>query len=132
MSDRHPRGFTLVELLVSLAILSIALAVLFGAISDSLDRARKGRNETLAASLVQSLLARAGSERAPDAGDASGVYSNGFRWRIVVSPYGSGDDAKARNILAFRIEATVSWRDGAQDHARTLTGLRLVPPKKPS
>lgn len=132
MSKRQARGFTLVELLVSLAILSIALAVLFGAISDSLDRARKGRDEALAASLVQSLLARAGSERALDAGDASGVYSNGFRWRIIVSPYGNGDDAKARSVLAYLVRATVSWRDGAQDHARTLSGLRLVPPKKPS
>jgi len=56
MSDR--RGFTLVELLVSLAILSVALAVLFGAISSSLDRTRKERDEASATSLVQSLLAR--------------------------------------------------------------------------
>ena len=131
MNERDERGFTLVELLVSLAILAMALAVLFGAISNSLDRARKGRDDALAASLVESLLARAESGRTPDAGDASGVYSNGFRWRIVVRPYGNGDDAKARHILAYVVRATVSWRDGAQDHARALTGLRLVPPRKP-
>ena len=53
MNDR--RGFTLVELLVSLAILSVALAVLFGAISSSLDRTRKERDDAAATSLAQSL-----------------------------------------------------------------------------
>src|SRR6266481_8457676 len=127
MSKAGERGFTLVELLVSLAILSIALAVLFGAISNSLDRTRKERDEALAASLVQSLLTRAGAERPLDVGESSGVYSNGYHWRLVIRPYGAGDDAKAWPVTALLVRATVSWGDGEQERSRSLTALRLVP-----
>ena len=123
------RGFTLVELLVSLAILSVALAVLFGAISSSLDRTRKERDDAAATSLVQSLLARGSAgEQAGEGSDA-----NGYRWRLAVMPYGGGDDTKARHVSAYLVRATVTWHEGAVDHSKSLTALRLVPlpPKQP-
>ena len=127
MNDR--RGFTLVELLVSLAILSVALAVLFGAISSSLDRTRKERDDAAATSLVQSLLARGSAgEQAGEGTDA-----NGYRWRLAVMPYGTGDDAKERHVLAFLVRASVTWDEGHRTRMKTLTALRLVPlpPKQP-
>jgi general secretion pathway protein I len=125
-------GFTLVELLVSLAILAVALGVLFTAISGALDRARESRNEMVATSLVQSLLARAGTERPLQSGTESGAYSNGFRWRVRVSPYGDDDDRKAWQALAYVVEASVSWQQGNETLTRRLTTLRVVPPEKAS
>ena len=125
------RGFTLIELLVSLAILSIAMAVLFSAISGALDRARRDRNETLAASLVQSLLARAQSDSLPAGNEADGSYSNGFRWQVRLHPYGDGRDAIAWHTSAYVVRATVSWMDSGRAQSRTLVGLRIVPPPKP-
>jgi prepilin-type N-terminal cleavage/methylation domain-containing protein len=121
-------GFTLVELLVSLAILAVALGVLFGAISDALDRTRKDRDDALAGSLAQSLLARAGIERSLRAEDLNGTYANGMRWRLSIAPYGSTDDAKAWPVAAFVVRATVSWTDNSQTHSKTLSTLRLLPP----
>jgi prepilin-type N-terminal cleavage/methylation domain-containing protein len=127
MSEARQQGFTLIELLVSLAILAIALAVLFGAISGALDRARKGRSAAVGESLVQSLLARAGTERVLAVGEKSGDYSNGFAWRLRVRPYGNADDTKAWHMTAYIVSAIVSWREGELTHARVLTTLRLVP-----
>ena len=121
------RGFTLIEMLVALAILTIALAVLFGSISDALDRTRRGKDEAVAAALAQSLLARAQAANPIAAGETSGEYSNGFRWDLRVARYGSPDDAKAWQMSAYAIRATVSWTGGA----RSLTALRLVAPPKP-
>ena len=131
--NKRERGFTLVELLVSLAILAVALGVLFSAISSALDRTRKDRDEALAGSLVQSLLARTGTDRPLRAGEDSGVYSNGMRWRVAVTPYGSGDDAKAWRMNAFAVRATVSWSDNGNVHSKTLSTLRMAaaPPKSP-
>lgn len=120
------RGFTLIELLVSLAILAIAMTVLMGTISDSLDRARRSKDEALAASLVQSLITRAGADAPLAPGESGGTYSNGYRWRLSVQPFGNADDAKAWKMTAYSVRATVTWRGGQ----RSLTALRLVPPVK--
>src|SRR3569833_3731510 len=101
--NKRERGFTLVELLVSLAILAVALGVLFSAISSALDRTRKYRDEALAGALVQSLLARTGTDRPLRAGEDSGGYSNGMRWRVAVTPYGSGDHAQAWPVSAIAV-----------------------------
>jgi len=117
------RGFTLVELLVSLAILTIALSVLFGTISSALDRTRKSRDEAVAASLAQSLLARA-TVAPPVLGETYGTYANGFRWQLAVRPYGNAADAKAWHVSAYQMRATVLWPGGT----RSLSALRLTPP----
>ena len=132
MNRARQSGFTLVELLVSLAILAVALGVLFTAISGALDRARESRNEMVATSLVQSLLARAGTERALQSGTTGGSYSNGFLWQVRVRPYGDDDDRKAWQALAYVVEASVSWRHGSETRTRRLTTLRIVPPEKTS
>ncbi len=126
------RGFTLVELLVSLAILAVALGVLFTAISSSLDRTRESRNAMVATSLAQSLLARAGTEHALQSGTTEGTYTNGFGWRVRISPYGNVDDRKAWQASAYVVEASVSWRHGSKIRVRRLTTLRIVPPEKAS
>jgi prepilin-type N-terminal cleavage/methylation domain-containing protein len=130
--SRHEDGFTLVELLVSLAILAVALGVLFGAISSALDRTRKDRDDALAGALVQSLLARAGTDRAIHPGEDGGTYSNGMQWQLTVAPYGNGDDTKAWNMTAYSVRATVSWSDNGNARSKSLTTLRLLaPPPKP-
>src|SRR3569832_1892461 len=126
--NKRERGFTLVELLVSLAILAVALGVLFSAISSALDSTRKDRDEALAGSLVQSLLARTGTDRPLRAGEDSGVYSNGMRWRVAIAPYGSGDDAKVWRMNAFAVRATVSWSDNGNFRSNSLSTLRMAAP----
>lgn len=118
------RGFTLVELLVSLAILAIALAALFGAISDSLDRVRRDRSDGAATALAQSLLDRAGIELPLRSGEGE---AGAYRWTLTVRPYGDGDDAKAWHTNAQLVRATVRWRDGALTRSRSLLALKLVP-----
>jgi general secretion pathway protein I len=120
-------GFTLIEVIVALAILAVALGVLFHVISDALDRARENRNEMAATSLAQSLLARTGSEWPLQEGEHSGSYSNGFRWRLQVTHYGSAPDRDAWGAQGFAVKATIQWRDGNETRSRTLSTLRLAP-----
>ncbi|MBL6940378.1 MAG: type II secretion system protein [Alphaproteobacteria bacterium] len=126
--NRREEGFTLIELLVSLAILAVALGVLFGAISSALDRTRRERDDALAGSLVQSLLARAGTEKPLRPGETGGTYSNGMQWRLKIAPFGNGDDAAAWHMNAFAVRATVSWSDNGSPQSKSLATLRFVAP----
>ena len=125
---RLERGFTLIEVLVALAILAVSLAVLLQIFSSSLDRVREDRNESVASALVQSLLARVGAEIPLREGEKHGTYSNGFRWTVQIAPYGNAEDRKAWPVNAFTVKAGVTWRDGDVAHGKSLTTLRLTQP----
>jgi type II secretion system protein I len=123
--NKDDRGFTLVEVLVALAILVISLAVLLKIIATNLDRTRQVRNETTAASLLQSLLAQTGTSIPISVGDRQGVFPGGYGWQLHVEPY--GDYAPGSTVAAMTVVATVRWQDDGRIYSRSLTTLRAVP-----
>lgn len=127
MTRSHTQsGFTLVEMLVALAIVALSFAVLFKVISDGLDRTRRAREEVLAAGHVQSLLAQ-WEAAAPRPGTSSGKFADGISWSVAVEPYSDGKARADWPVGAVRIAATVSWRDGGRTRTRMLSALRVVP-----
>ena len=119
-------GFTLIEVLVSLTILSISLGVLLAVFLQGLDRARESRNEASARALAQSLLAQARSAGNPALGGSAGKINN-FLWRLQVISYGSAADRAAWQEGAGQIIATVSWRGDGGMRSISLSTLRLLP-----
>jgi prepilin-type N-terminal cleavage/methylation domain-containing protein len=124
-------GFTLIEVLVSLTILSIALTVLFAIFGQSLDRNGEARRRLEARALAQSLLAQAETSEALDTGDTAGRTASGLEWRLVVRPYGSPEERKAWAQNPAELWATVSWGSGT-GHALTLSTLRILPKENKS
>lgn len=120
-------GFTLLEMLVALAILALALSVLFGMLSDG--TRRTGEAEALAdAGLhARSLLAKVGSEIPLQGGVTDGQLDNGFRWQVRVEPYGGAADRREWPVAAYTVAAEVVWTDGVRERSAVLTTLRLGP-----
>jgi general secretion pathway protein I len=116
-------GFTLVEIIVALAILALSLNVILPAISDALWRTAEAEAQAEAASLARSLLAQAGSAVSLNNGAAAGEFENGFRWRLQVTPYGSADQAAP--VRAYRVAAEVVWGEPSREQSLTLSTLRL-------
>src|SRR5437763_2184256 len=73
-------GFTLIEVLVALTILSISMATLLAIFLQGLDRARESSNEAAARVLAQSLLTQAKASPNLVFGASAGKI-NGLTWR---------------------------------------------------
>jgi general secretion pathway protein I len=116
-------GFTLVEMLVALAIVGLSTAVLFKVISDNLDRAHHAQDEAAAAAIAQSLLAQSQSGPPQPAPGRAGA----FAWKLDVQPYAGAEYRLSWPVDAVTVRATVSWRDGGAMRSRSLTTLRVIP-----
>jgi len=107
-------GFTLLEILVALAILGLAVGVMMGALHTAAYGSRMAAERGAALSIAQSLLAAQGL--GPGAfGARSGVTAQGYRWEVVVKPWAAG--GAAVGVYWVRVEVA---RDGAPVRLTTL------------
>ncbi|HEY1707121.1 MAG TPA: type II secretion system protein [Rhizomicrobium sp.] len=126
MNDRRAdSGFTLLEVLVALAIAMTSFVVLFKVISSDLQRTREARDETVAIALLQSLLAQ--SEIDPKAGVAAGTAPNGYTWRVDIVPYDEDGHDATWPVDAVNIAATVSWKSDGVTRSQSLSTLHVMP-----
>ena len=123
---KRQRGFTLIEIIVALAILAVALGALFQAFSGGLQATAVAGRQAAAVMLAQSLLDRIGQDIPLVAGEQTGVSEDGLRWSIAIAP--SPLIARERRadspLLPFDVLVTVA-ADGRRPVA--LTTLRLAP-----
>jgi general secretion pathway protein I len=124
---RQQAGFTLVEVIVALAMLSIGLTVLLGLISSSLRQAADAERMAEAGSLAQSLMAEIGVDLPISLQERDGHFANGYRWHLKMSPYGNAQEQEEWPIGVYTISAEVEWRDSERRRSYALTTLRLGP-----
>ncbi len=123
------RGFTLVEVLVALAVLTIALSGMMQIFSTGMRAAASAEARTIAVLLARSQLAAIGVETPLAAGDSEGEWDERFRWTASVSPYqdpGLGEATAAG--VPHRVRVTVSWGGPRGGGSVTLTSLALAAP----
>lgn len=118
-------GFTLVEVVVALAILALSLSVLLKMISNGVWQTDRAEKLARAGSLAQSLLAKVGTEVPIREGQTEGELADGFRWRLRTEPYGNPIDRQNWPANAYTVSVEVLWGYGAHERSVALTTLRL-------
>lgn len=120
-------GFTLVEVIVALAMLSIGLGLVLGLISDGLKRTGSAGRMAEAGSLAQSLMAQVGTDWSIKPDERDGLFPNGFRWRLRMLPYGDVKEREEWPVGVYTISTEVEWEEGTGLRSYALTTLRLGP-----
>lgn len=125
MKCRSSRGFTLLEVMVALAIVALSLTAVTASMSQMINSAQTMRDRTYASWIALNRIAEMRLAAAtPDVGASNGEvqYANtDWTWRAVVSETGVDD--------LYRIDVSVSLA-GSDGIIRTVTGF-VGPPGIP-
>lgn len=112
------RGFSLLEMVVAMAVLSLCLSVLYQATSGATRNVRTDERYAYAVELARSLLAR--NDSVPAGGVSErGETPGGFYWQTITAPVPVEGDRLPPGSL-HRIEVAVNWRDGSRNRSVVL------------
>jgi len=128
-ADRPSSGFTLIEVIVALAIAGLGLALMIAAEGTGLGNAGTADRYIAATRRAQSHLAALGIAAPLHPGQQSGDDGGGYSWRTIVSEpvlHAAGAQSAARVPGLYNVTVTISWRDGRSNRSVSLSSQRLA------
>ena len=93
-------GFTLLEVVIAFAILSLSAVVLFGGFSAALGTAERADRIGRTESAARSIMARLGADIPLRAGQTTGGFAGGS-WVLGITPESETDDTPGRSSWAL-------------------------------
>ena len=108
---RKPFGFTLLEVMVAMAIIAIALTAVLGSQSQSVSLASEAKFNTTAPLLAQSKIAEIEVAEQDDLAGGSGDFGEdfpGYTWELSVEDIAFEEPENVSDLLK-RIDLKVSW-----------------------
>lgn len=124
-SARIQRGFSLLETLVALAVLAIALGVIYQIFGTSLRNMQYAKDYSYAQMLAESKLSELSKGIPVKEGAYEGEFNDKYSWQMDVAPLPviseDGDD----EVDKFRVDFSVSWNAGKRTQMITLRTYRL-------
>ncbi len=114
VSKKNVCGFTLLEVMVAVALLSFAMVSILGIVGHNINLATKSMSYMIATSLADEIASRIDAEGLPLDSERSGKFDNhpGFEWHIVVAPYNLPQFEAKMNIVSVLI----TWDDGEESY----------------
>ena len=130
---RQSGGFTLLEVVVALAIAAVALVGLFQAGSGGLFAVDTAARAQEAIQRAQSHLAAVGRDAALVQGEFTDDDGGGYRWRLRVRPVGTHralvpDANSTGSATLYDVEVAILWPGRSGDRSVVLKTLRLGTP----
>jgi general secretion pathway protein I len=114
-------GFSLLEMVVAMAILSLSLSALYQATAGATRNVRTDERYAYAIELARSVLAS--NESVPRQGvDSHGETVGGFGWSVISSPLQIGGEKLPEGSL-HSLAVSVSWQDGSKQRAVVLNSV---------
>ena len=129
--SRSEPGFTLIEVIIALAIAAIGLGMLMMATGTGLTNA-SAADQTIEATLrAQSHLDALGTLTPLRPGVQSGSDGNGYSWRVAISEpvlHANAATPEETPPALYSVVVTISWPSGASARSVSLRTQRLAHP----
>jgi general secretion pathway protein I len=123
-----PAGFTLLEVLVALALLSIALVVILQLFSANMRGIAASDDYVRAVMTAESKMRELTGDEEISEKAWSETTDDGYRLDTTITPAES-DRTEDLPVSLLEISMTVHWTDGTKERAFTLKTVKLVPKK---
>jgi general secretion pathway protein I len=128
-------GFTLLEVMVALAVLAVGIAAVLELFGGGLRLTTKSSRRTQAVVYAQNVMDHLLAQSTLEDGDDGGQFPGGFSWRAQVYEIRPDDDAsalqqKSQNQPEFfrlkQINVEVYWSEGVGEQSYALRSLRTI------
>lgn len=129
MIARRQGGFSLLEVIAAIMLLSIAFAALMKVAGASINLSRNAAEHSQAAMFARSLLDSAFVGEPVAAGSSSGRFDANYRWQLDVAPWtGAGAAAPDAPLRLYQLDLDVMWGPAAHPRSAHFRTLRLAGP----
>ncbi len=131
-SNRN-KGFTLIEVVVALAILGVGLTVIIELFSGGLRLARASMEYTRAVNYARMKMEEVTLKPAIQEGTEGGESDDGaFRWQVGVKKVDLLSIDKSVDykppIDLFQVKIDVFWKSGAKERSASIESFRAIKP----
>jgi general secretion pathway protein I len=121
-------GFTLLEVVVALAILGIALTVIIELFSGGLRLARTSMEYTKAVNFARMKMEEITSQQKIEEGINEGKYDDTFHWQVNIKkmdllPVEKDSDFKPP-IELFQVRVDILWKSGAKERSASVESYK--------
>ena len=128
MRPARDGGFSLIEVLVAFAILSLSLPVILGVFSNGLRASARAAQYELATQLADSKLTELSAAPSLELADMAGTYAQRYEWQATVRQpeWWLPDPTITQAFTPNEITVRVSWSELGRERSVALTTLRLL------
>jgi len=122
-------GFTLIEVMVTLAILGIALTVIIELFSAGLRLARKSEDYSRAVFYGRQLLEELCLQDEISEKEEAGEFEGGYTWKYQMKPVSvliDEDDDRDFSVKVYTVKVVVSWPSGGIEKNIDFETLKTV------
>jgi general secretion pathway protein I len=129
---RH-RGFTLIEVVVAMALLAVGLTVIIELFSGGLRLGRTSMEYTKAVNYGRMKMEEIVVKQTMEEGSEEGKFDETFRWQIEtkkvdILPVEKGIDFKPPAEL-FQVKINILWKSGLKERSTYIESYKAIKPE---
>ena len=126
------KGFTLIEVIIALAILGIGLTVIIQLFSGGLRLAKISEEYTRAMSLGRMKMEEITYQPKIEEGTSEGEFDDTFHWQVQIKktdllPVEKDSDFKPP-VELFQVRVNILWKSGSKEKSATLESYKANKP----